>query len=165
MSDVENQSTHNSTRPKSWAITTEGVLWGSSLWLSICSNLTLLYGVENALVSKHISCTLCATSLLLTFLLYINHNKNMCFSEKYGQERFSGSFYSLIASFAIFSNLFSALLIAVNTVDSGIATFVVIELVALAAVYAIILFYKSNPERVDSLLDSCMRKNNNEESE
>lgn len=93
MSDVENQSTHNSTRPKSWAITTEGVLWGSSLWLSICSNLTLLYGVENALVSKHISCTLCATSLLLTFLLYINHNKNMCFSEKYGQERFSGSFY------------------------------------------------------------------------
>jgi len=89
----------------------------------------------------------------------------MCFSEKYGQERFSGSFYSLIASFAIFSNLFSALLIAVNTVDSGIATFVVIELVALAAVYAIILFYKSNPERVDSLLDSCMRKNNNEESE
>jgi hypothetical protein len=162
MADVENQSTtselNQDLRPKSWALTTEGVLWGSALWISLCSSLTLLFGIENDLVSKHISATLCATSLLMTFLLFINHNRQMCFSEKYGQKQFSCSFYSMIASFAIFTNLFSAILISVNTEDSGIATFVVVEMVFLAVVYAIILFYKSNPERVDGLLKGCMPK-------
>ena len=64
---------------------------------------------------------------------------------------------SLIAAFAIFSNFMTALLIAINTVDSGIATFVVIELIFLGLIYCVILFYKSNPERINSMIGGCIR--------
>jgi len=158
MADVENQSLKSEKRPCSWAVTPEGILWGACLWIGLCSNLTLLTGIENNLVSKHVGATLCATSLLTTFLLYINHNKQLCFCEKYGVGTFGKSAYSLIAAFAIFSNFMTALLIAINTVDSGIATFVVIELIFLGLVYCVILFYKSNPERIDSMIGGCMRK-------
>jgi len=142
---------------KLWTLTTEGVFWLSALWLSICSNLTLLFGLENVLVSKHISGTFVATSLVLTFLLYLNHSQKCCML---GQDKFSALTYTIIASFGIFANFFSALLIYSNSEETGLACFNSLEMVVLGLIYILILFYRSpsGQEMIDKVVDGCINE-------
>lgn len=157
MSDIENQESTAPRCQKSWCLTTEGVLWSSALWLSICSNLTLLFGINGInSVAKHFTATITCTSWLLTFLLYINQNKNLCFSEKYGQEKFSCFSYSVITFVGFFANVFGAVVLYSSSVLTGsLVTFSVFELGLLGVVYGLIFFYKAKPEVIDAAVNSC----------
>ena len=157
MNDIENQvNTSESPRcQKSWCLTTEGVLWSSALWLSICSNLTLLFGIPGVnSVAKHFSATITCTSLLLSFLLFINHNNNLCFSEKYGQEKFSCFSYSVITLVGLVANFLAAVCLY-GSIEGSLVTFSVFEFGVLASIYGLIFFYRSKPEIIDAAVNSC----------